>query len=78
MADSGTFANFLRRLSTVPSARSAYQDDPVGVMKSEGLSDSQVVAVLSQDPARIQAELGDQSEDALFRIRVMICIIVDL
>jgi hypothetical protein len=73
MADAKTFSDFLTKLSRDPSARNSYRDDPVGVMRAEGLSDSQAVAVLSSDSEKIQAELGGEVDAA---IRVTVTIIV--
>jgi hypothetical protein len=77
MANAKAFQDFLTKLSREPSARTGYQDDPVGVMKAEGLSDSQVVAVLSQDPARIQDELGGEFKQE-FTVTVTIIVTVTL
>jgi hypothetical protein len=75
MADRKAFQDFLTKLSTDPSARNSYQDDPVGVMKAEGLSDSQMVALLSQDSKKVQDELGAEV-DAAFRVIVTIIVTV--
>jgi hypothetical protein len=69
------FQDFLVRLSKEPAARNTYLDDPVGAMNAAGLSNSQVIAVLSQDPANIQKELGGDL-DAAIRIRVIVTIVV--
>jgi|1186.fasta_scaffold05788_1 hypothetical protein len=75
MADRKTFQDFLTKLSREPSARNSYQDDPVGVMRAEGLSDSQMIAFLSQDTNKIQDELGSDV-DAAFRVIVTIIVTV--
>jgi hypothetical protein len=70
------FNSFLVNLSRNPAARSAYSGDPVGVMNAAGLSNSQITAVLSQDPANIQKELGGEV-DAAIRVRVIVTILVE-
>ncbi len=76
MADSKLFSDFLRNLSVDVGARTSFQEDPVRQMSTAGLSDSQIVAVMSQDPGRIQSELGDLKADAL-RVRVIVTILVE-
>jgi len=75
MADRKTFQDFLVKLSRDPTARNSYQDDPVGVMRSEGLSDSQMIALLAQDSDKIQTELGPDV-NAAFRVIVTIIVTV--
>jgi hypothetical protein len=74
MVDATAFQDFLTKLSTDPSARNSYRDNPVAVMEAEGLSDSQVVAVLSSDPKKIQAELGGEVTEAAIRVTVSIIV----
>jgi len=74
---SNAFYDFLTALSKDPSARHAFQDDPTEAMDRAGLSDGQKIALLSQDEATIQNELGGEG-DAAFRIRVIVTLIVEL
>jgi hypothetical protein len=67
---------FLTNLSKDVSARNKYQADPVEAMKAANLSDSEIIAVLSQDPAKIQQEVG--GDTAAIRVRVIITILVEL
>ena len=76
MADSRAFGDYLRRLATDTSARTDFQNDPAGTMKAAGLTDAQVIAVLSQDAARIQQELGTSEDAAAIRVIVTITILV--
>lgn len=69
------FFDFLTSLSKDPSARHAFQDDPVGAMNRAGLSDGQKVALLSQDEETIGNELGGNL--SAFRIRVIVTLIVE-
>ena len=73
MPDRKPFQDFLTKLSKDPSARHKYQDDPVAAMTAEGLSESQMLAVLSQDSKKIQTELGPNTEASL---KVIVTIIV--
>ncbi|WCB94323.1 hypothetical protein DSM104299_03055 [Baekduia alba] len=72
---SKAFHEFLTGLSKEPSARNSFLEDPVGAMDRAGLSDTQKLALLSQDERRIQTELG--GTDAAIRIRVIVTILVD-
>lgn len=76
MSDPKTFNDFLSNLSTDTSARTDYQNDPTGTMRAAGLSESQIISVLSQDPAKIQAELGGEGTEDAVRIQVIITILV--
>jgi hypothetical protein len=73
--ESTAFYEFLSSLSKDPSARQAFQDDPVGTMNRAGLSDGQKVALLSQDEETIGNELGGNV--SAFRIRVIVTLIVE-
>jgi hypothetical protein len=73
---SKAFRDFLAGLSKEPSARSSFQDDPVGAMDRAGLTDAQKIALLSQDEGKIQNELGGEV-DSVFRIRVIVTLIVE-
>jgi hypothetical protein len=77
MAESSkAFHDFLTGLSKEPSARNAFQEDPIGTMDRAGLSDAQKLALLSQDEGNIQKELGGEV-DAALRIRVIVTILVE-
>jgi hypothetical protein len=73
--ESSAFYQFLTGLSKDPSARHAFQDDPVGAMDRAGLTDGQKVALLSQDEETITNELGGDA--SVFRIRVIVTLIVE-
>jgi len=68
------FRAFLTNLSKNPSARAAYASDPPGVMNAAGLTQDQIVAVLSQDPMKVQALLGGAGMPAAFRVRATVII----
>jgi hypothetical protein len=44
---------YLQNLGVDPAARSKFKLDPHGAMANAGLSDAEMAAVLSKDPARI-------------------------
>ena len=68
--------SFLTNLAKDTAARSKYQDDPVGTMKAAGLSESQIIAVLSQDPSKIQQELGGDAGMEKFSVNVITTVLV--
>jgi hypothetical protein len=74
---SNEFHQFLTNLSKDASARNKYWADPVGTMKAANLSDSQIIAVLSQDPGKVQYELGGDP-DLAARVRVIVTITISV
>jgi hypothetical protein len=71
-ASKSSLYDFLINLSKDPAARSEYALDPSGFMKTSGLAQHQIDAVLSQDPARIQAEIGSSVEKPHINITVTV------
>jgi hypothetical protein len=71
---SNEFRAFLIKLSKDVSARNEYQADPIGTMKAAGLSETQIIAVLSQDPTRIQRELGGGADEIKVRVTIIISV----
>jgi len=57
-SESRKFSDFLTNLSVNPDARNAFTEDPTGFMRGWGLSNNQIIAILSQDPEQIAVELG--------------------
>jgi len=76
---SKAFHAFLTNLSRNPAARAAYSADPAGVMAAAGLTQEQIIAVLSQDPSKIEAQLiGPDSPTQRPRLRVTVIIHVGI
>jgi hypothetical protein len=71
------FHAFLTNLSKNTAARTVYNSDPVGVMNAAGLTETQITAVQSKDPAAIQKELGLDDDAAFPRVRVTIIVTVE-
>ncbi|MCL1037863.1 hypothetical protein L2750_11940 [Shewanella submarina] len=55
------FNEFFEQLASDAKLMEAYKQDPKGVMKSYGLTDEEILAVMSGDQEKIKTLSGDES-----------------
>lgn len=59
---------FFEKLGSDAALLEAYQRDPEGVMKANGLDDEAIEAILSGDKARIDKLIGPGKQSVVYQI----------
>jgi hypothetical protein len=67
-----SLGTYLQKLSTDPQALSAFRNDQEGELKKAGLSQEEVSAIKSKDPAKIKQALGAGAQPADIGIIILI------
>lgn len=63
-----TINDFFERLGSDAALLEAYQRDPKGVMRANGLDDEAIDAIMSGDKARIDRLIGPSKQSVVYQI----------